>query len=872
MRVSLNKYLFIVLLAILLEMAAAWPACSQTVEKLPLTRSDYKRWGRLRMGNMSTDSRHISFTMHYPGGKDTLFVKDVRSGATISMAGAHNGQFTSNGHFIFKDLSNVLTIRNLNNGQRWVATGVNEFSYLDRSQTLLYFADENNRPYLGIKKLNQNKDVKIWDVTDYAYNEKAGVILCSRKFDKTTDLIAVHTTSNQVTEKVLLSGMPGELLNIVWEPDGRSAAFLQVVSEGANPSIHSYKLDTGVLTTFDPSKSLPPDWKVSTEKYANVKVLPKGEQILFKVYYDGKSASTGDSVQVWNAADKYLYPVHRRTDGGVKYAKLAVWSPQQGHFKIINDNTQSEVMMAGNGRYAILSAPEMYEPQWNYDALRDFYIEDLQTGEKKLLLERQSIEWGHISVSPGSWFVTYFSKGDWWIYDVLAGHHRNITASLGSDFARDDMDVTSGTVAWGMGGWTDNDHFALFYDRYDIWIHNIKDGTSRRMSKGKEDGLVYRVALPQNGTGNQSNYDGQTARLLSGKEIFLDIKGKGRSGYCLFNLVNGCISQEVKQKRITAMVKGIGTTIAYVEEDFDQPPAIMINKDGRSKKVFQSNPHHINYQWGKSELITYRNSKGQQLHAALYYPAGYNPKIRYPMVVYIYDKQADLVHNYVIPSMENSNGFNAANFTSSGYFVLVPDIAYEVGNPGYSATDCVVSLTKEVISKNIVDPRRIGLIGHSYGGYETNFIITQTDIFAAAVAGAAITDLQSSYLYASWNYKKPNFWHYEYNQLRMGGSIFNNFLGFVSNSPVYHAEKINTPLLSWTGEDDRQVHYFQSIELYLALRRLGKKHIMLIYSGEGHALSDQSAQFDLTEKIEAWFGHYLKDNELPTWTKADLPR
>jgi dipeptidyl aminopeptidase/acylaminoacyl peptidase len=321
------------------------------------------------------------------------------------------------------------------------------------------------------------------------------------------------------------------------------------------------------------------------------------------------------------------------------------------------------------------------------------------------------------------------------------------------------------------------------------------------------------------------------------------------------------------------MIKGnTASTIAYVEQDFDMPPAIMISSGAHTTKAFQSNPHHYNYPWGKSELITYRNSKGRQLNAALYYPAGYNPEFKYPMVVSIYDRRANLVHNYASPSMENSDGFNAANLTSSGYFVLMPDIAYEIGSPGYSATDCVVSLVKEVLAKGQVDPARIGLIGHSYGGYETDFIITQTDIFAAAVAGAAITDLQSSYLYASWNYKKPNFWHYEYNQLRMGGSIFNNYLGFISNSPTYHAEKVKTPLLSWTGQNDMQVHYYQSIEFYLALRRLGKEHIMLIYPGQGHALADHTAQVDLTEKIEAWFGYHLKGDEKPQWCKADLPR
>lgn len=863
------------LLAILLEMAAALPAWSQAGQKLPPSRSEYDRWGNLRLDKISDDGRHISFKMSYADGKDTLFLKDLKNEKLLSFAGGKNGIFTPEGSFIFQGPGSVLHSLSLREGRLWHANDVSGYNYFEKDDLLAYTASENGRSYLCLRMLKGGEDVKIRDVTEHKYNEQSGMLLCARKWDNSSELLVIHVR-DKMRQTVLVPQTYREITNLTWAPDGSSIAFLQTqMTTEPVAVLKSYLFATGKLVTFDPEteSNFPAGWSISTENSPYLKVAQGGERIFFKIYHDDNMPASPDKVQIWNAADKYLYPVRRRADGGVKDAKLAVWCPLNGRYDVINDNLQSETMLAGNDRYAILSGSEQYEPQWNYDALRDFYIEDLQTGEKKLLLERQSIEWGHISLSPDSWYIGYFNKGDWWLYDIRAGRRINMTKSLGSEFVRDDMDVTSGMVAWGMGGWTDGSRSVLLYDKHDVWIYETKNGKARKLTTGKEQELVYRAALPQLGTGYISNYDGQTARLHKGDEIFLEIHGRGQSGYCLLSLRNGCISRVIKSKKITGMAKGADSPdIVFIEEDFDMPPAIMVCKGSKINRAFQSNRQHFSYSWGKSELITYRNSKGRQLDAALYYPAGYKPGIKYPMVVYIYDRHSNKIHNYLAPSMQNSNGFNVTNFTLEGYFVLVPDIAYEVGSPGYSASDCVISVTKEVVSKGYVDSGKIGLVGHSFGGYETDFIITQTNLFAAAVSGAAITDLPSSYLYASWNYAKPNFWHYEYNQLRMGGSLFDNFLGYVSNSPVYHADKVITPLLSWTGENDKQVYYYQSIEFYLAMRRLGKKHIMLIYPGQGHALSDEMAQGDLTEKIEEWFGYYLKSDTLPKWTKADLPR
>jgi dipeptidyl aminopeptidase/acylaminoacyl peptidase len=264
-------------------------------------------------------------------------------------------------------------------------------------------------------------------------------------------------------------------------------------------------------------------------------------------------------------------------------------------------------------------------------------------------------------------------------------------------------------------------------------------------------------------------------------------------------------------------------------------------------------------------MIHYSNSIGQSLNGALFYPANYDPMQKYPMVVYPYEKQSRDLFQYENPSMLNMGGFNVTNFTTRGYFVLLPDIIHVKGDTGISALDCVVAATQKVIDMGIIDKDKIGLMGHSFGGYEANFIITQTDIFAAAVSGSGVSDMVSWYLTMGWNGSKPDMWRSETQQWRMGKSFYDDQHAYYRNSPIVHALNIQTPVLLWSGKLDYQVDWHQNMEFYLALRRLGKKNIMLLYPDEGHVIFGVDNQIDLTNKTQDWFDYYLKDKKTTEW-------
>jgi len=276
----------------------------------------------------------------------------------------------------------------------------------------------------------------------------------------------------------------------------------------------------------------------------------------------------------------------------------------------------------------------------------------------------------------------------------------------------------------------------------------------------------------------------------------------------------------------------------------------------------QSNPHAVKYEWSTSKMIRYKNTNGEQLQGALFYPAGFEPGRRYPMVVYIYSRLSSLVYDYNNPTMYNVAGFAHSNYTADGYFVFFPDIRYKVGEPGKSILDCVTAGIEATKAMGIIDEKKIGIIGHSYGGYETCHLLTRTPMFAAAVAGASVTDMVSSYFSINTSNGVKMDWRYESQQYRMGSTPFDNLDGYLENSTVTNAASITTPLLSWAGKEDMSVDWKQSVALHLALRRLGKRNIFLAYPNEGHILNRPAAQFDLTVRIKNWFDHYLKGKQL----------
>lgn len=287
------------------------------------------------------------------------------------------------------------------------------------------------------------------------------------------------------------------------------------------------------------------------------------------------------------------------------------------------------------------------------------------------------------------------------------------------------------------------------------------------------------------------------------------------------------------------------------------------------RRITDGFPEQAEYLWSDgSILLDYESDKGDRLQGALLLPADYQEGRSYPTIVYIYEKLSQGLNSYTFPS---ANGFNAAVYTSNGYAVLMPDITYRVNDPGMSAVWCVLPALQAAIQTGVVDSERVGIHGHSWGGYQTAFLVTQTDAFAAAVAGAPLTNMISMYASIYWNSGSADGAIFESSQGRFLGGPWDYLEAYSRNSPVYFAENITTPVLLLHNDEDGAVDWNQGIEYFNTLRRLGKPIVMLQYVGENHGLREPANRKDYTVRQKEFWDHFLKGEPAPAWWTDGVP-
>lgn len=498
--------------------------------------------------------------------------------------------------------------------------------------------------------------------------------------------------------------------------------------------------------------------------------------------------------------------------------------------------------------------------------LKDVYLYDFQAGAKKMLIKGFSTINGDLmparanfyAFSPDGTKLCYFHKKAFWMADLASGECRNMTDSINDDFYDLKNDTKAAAPSPGEIIWDINGNFVYLHSAYDVYRFSSATLIGEKLTDSKFSNISYKISALS-----------YTGNFLDGaKPLILEAKGKssGYSGW--FKLEKSRLRPLVfcygKLSQLTMAVHS--PAYSYLYEKFDLPPQlIVVNSNGKSEVVYDSGPGYKQSNPGKSELINYRLTDGTEMKGALYYPFNYNPLKKYPMVVYVYERMSQHVHDFPAGSAEKP--YDVLNFTRHGYFVFTPDIRFKIDSVGFSATECVKAGVTEALKNLTIDKDNIGLMGHSWGGYETSFIVSQTNMFKAGIAGAAVTDMVSMYLSLRWEYKELSsaFLLFEQFQARFSGPFYNHLDAYIRNSPVHHVKTINTPLLLQIGNRDGVVDWTQGTEFFNALRRLGKPATLLVYNKEGHLLSEPENIKDYAQKQLEFFGYYLKGERRPDW-------
>ncbi|MFV8351738.1 S9 family peptidase [Flavobacterium sp. XS2P14] len=854
----------------------ACPVIGQVKKTRQLTSEDYHLWSTLRSESISDYGKWVSYSLSYESGLDTLFVKNTVTAKTVAFAKGHEGKFVGDSWFACLLPENRFQFLNLNNGKIQDIENVQNYAFSkEDNYVILYHNGIDGKTNIVIRNLKGDLIEEVDNVTSFTMNTK-GDALAYCIAEQTGNSVGLLQFRKKITKIIVTQNGTKLFENVVWNSDGKSIAFVSraITTElFIADTVLYYVIADNKLFQYDTTTDAnwPIDKILDSNYTSTLGISNDGERVFFMMKKKHKSGfQYSNEIQIWNAADKDLFPIRNSYGNSESESKLASWSPKTGKIRIVGDSLQPSAVLNGNQQYALVYNSDDNKPSWKQEADRDYFLMDLNTGNKTLFLKQQLGTIGNLFLSPGGKYIAYFRDCDWWIYSISSNVHTNITEKTGIAFYDDSKDMPEEPQPYGNLGWSPNDNSLLLYDQFDIWEVKLDGGVTKRLTHGRESQQIFRVVANDNGYSDGLVTKGNVFDLKQGLLLKAHTVDNRSSGYFMLDKRQNLRPIIFAEKLISGMHKAKESNhLMYLQQDFNESPSLVVkNGTGQSKVIFKSNPQQKSYNWGTSKLIDYKNSKGIALKGVLVYPFDYDTKRQYPMIVYIYEKQTSRLHSYTNPSLLNGTDFNPALFSSKDYFVLFPDINYEIGNPGLSATDCVLAATAKVLETEPIDKKRIGLMGHSFGGYETDFIITQTNIFAAAIAGAGVTDFTSCYLSVAWSDKKPNGWHFEYQQMRMGKSLFEDYEGYQRNSPINAVANVSTPLFSYAGADDTQVNPYQTMEFYLALRRLKKEHIMILYPQENHIIQKKENQIDLTNRIMEWFGYYLKEEKKPEWFES----
>jgi dipeptidyl aminopeptidase/acylaminoacyl peptidase len=888
----------------LVLLTLAWTSALFAQEAKPqgkkvLTLDDYPSWQSIESTLISPDGSWVAFAYKPNDGDPTLHFKNLTTGKIHKIGGGTKPAFSDDSRWaaylvelpkaerekLEKEKKPVTAkgeLLNLTSGDKYTVESASSFAFSE------------NAKYFSVKKIKGNPEAKhrgtdlvvrnlvdgatmnIGNVGDYSFNKKGTHLAYIIDADKKAGNGLYLLDLGMSIIRNLDTG-EADYGQMTWDKEGTALAVLkgkekENFAQKVNVLLVFTGIDKGKIESlaYDPEKDPAfPKTMVLSEQRA-LTWSEDNSNLVFGIKEQEEKEKPGTekiaNVDVWHWKDEEIQSGQmRRAERDRNFAYSAVLHLKDKHFLRLADENMRSVNVSPNGQWGLGRDEKPYLLQLQLsEGKADYYSVNVKTGEKKLI--EKMLNWA-LGQSPDGRNFLYFKDKELWTYNLETGNKVHLTTGKDGFFADlDDDHPYDEKPSYRPAGWTKDGKSVVMNHKFDLYLLSLDGKKAENMTRGvgeKEQIKFGYVALDP----EEKFIDTSKPLLLTAygewtkKSGFYSLKAGGEPKALTYE--DKSFGRVVKAKKAD---KVIGTRETFVEF----PDYYVSGLDFRdATKVTEANPQQSEYAWGSRVLIDYQSTRGTKLQATLTLPADYQKGKKYPMIVYFYEKMSQRHHQYSRPTYDDRP--HMSTYASNGYLILMPDIVYTDGTPGTNAMECTIPAVQKVIELGYADPKRIGLQGHSWGGYESSFLVTQTDMFACVVTGAPLTNLVSMYSILYKSSGDTNQQAIQFEQGRLAGTPWDALDRYISQSPVLQAPNIKVPFLILQGTEDGAVDWNQGLEFYAAARRLGKNVIFLSYPGEDHHLGKIENQKDFQVRMKQYFDHYLMDKPAPDWMVNGIP-
>lgn len=889
-----------------------------SAQKKPLDHSVYDSWQSVKSSMMSADGQVLVYAVGPQQGDGSVFVENLRTGAAIEVGCALKYSFPQDGKFVFCTVNppyavtrqakidkkkadempadtlvviNTATMSEVCRigGAKASKSGYDSAPYVFVSQSVKGRKSNN----LLIVPTDGSQIDTLRNISEYAVS-KEGDRLCvvtAREEKDSLSKRSVVLYNLGGGSPVTLHEGAEEYAALRFDYSSSRLAFLvtdQKEKTDGTPAFSLYVSDSqGCRKLVDAEdESLPKGWIIS--RHSKLSFSNASSRILLSLNekFPPKDTTVVDfeapQLDIWNYDAQILPPMYKASERKRSLSATVPLCPD-GKLRVLSlnpdDHIQYPVGAEASFALSMDEGPYVRQNLFAAEDKSDVSVVDLTTGHRTLLAE--ALE-GHVYVSPYGKYLMWFDSSDcnWICISLGSGERVNLTGKTGVPFFDTEDDHPSPKMPVAQPQWVGEDEAVLLCDEFDVWKFSPDGRSAVNLTggKGRSSEVVFRPV----------DFVPRSNPLLYSSIFTYPEKGPVElSAFCRKDSRNGFGSVDVKRpSRFSYELSGKsfssvrrapqGATLSFAMGDFRNPMDLYVSTTGKMKdarKLTSINPQQADYRWGDVQLVHWNAYDGTPLKGLLYVPEDLDTAASYPMMVYFYEKNSETLYSYRSPAPSRSI-INIPMFVSNGYVVFVPDVVYTPGHPGESAYNCICSGAEAMCRQfPFIDRSRMAIQGQSWGGYQTAYLVTRTDMFAAAGAGAPVGNMTSAYGGIRWESGNSRITQYEYGQSRIGKSLWDEggLDLYIENSPVFFAPNVRTPVLIMHNDNDGAVPWYQGIEFFMSLRRLGKPAWLLEYNNEAHNLSQRRNAKDLSIRLQQFFDHYLKGAPEPAWMKYGIP-